>query len=173
MINETNIPEYIVKPNPEAEIYKEVTEAVRANGNYCCCAITKEPDTMCMCKEFRDQEESGFCHCNRFFKVKNRATIAIVCHPGDYEYSIGLAEGLNMQGFNVALPFYRDAIQYALHEETYREIQKLQIYKADVVLVLNTSQEAVDFLAEEIMWAEDLQKKIIYEYTEEVKDNEN
>ena len=59
-------PSFVVRPNPDKDTFISVSDAVRANNNYCCCAIEKTPDTMCMCKEFREQQEGGFCHCGRF-----------------------------------------------------------------------------------------------------------
>lgn len=167
-----NEPSFIVKPNPDAETFKEVSDAVRQNNNYCCCAIHKTPDTMCMCKDFRDEAEGGFCHCGRFYKVKDYPTIAIIHAPEDEDYAVGLASSLTTEGFIVLLPLYRDIMNYTRHHEVYRELQKTKIHKADLVFVINTSEEAVGFLEEEIFWAEELQKKIIFERTEEVKENE-
>ena len=39
------------------------------NGGYCPCRLQKTPDTKCMCKEFREQEE-GECHCGLYVKIK-------------------------------------------------------------------------------------------------------
>ena len=47
----------------------DIAMLVAANGGYCPCAIEKTPDTKCICKEFREQEEPGFCHCGRYEKV--------------------------------------------------------------------------------------------------------
>lgn len=46
-----------------------VSDLVKANDGYCPCAIEKTPDTKCICKEFREQEEAGPCHCGRYEKV--------------------------------------------------------------------------------------------------------
>lgn len=161
-----------VKPNPDPETFKDISDAIRQNNNYCCCAITKEPDTMCMCKEFRDQNESGFCHCGRFYKVKKFSTIAILSTPEDDEHATYLAQSLTSQGFIVHAPMYGDMITFLTREELFNELQKVKIQKADIVLVVNTSQKAVESLAEQIYWAEELQKKIIYEHNEEVKEDE-
>lgn len=59
--------------NPDAATYKEVTDAVKANNGYCPCAIEKTEDTRCPCKEFREQQTEGECHCGRFVKVKEEA----------------------------------------------------------------------------------------------------
>lgn len=52
----------IVERNPA------VKELVDQNDGHCPCAIWRSEDTLCMCKEFREQE-SGLCHCGRFEKV--------------------------------------------------------------------------------------------------------
>lgn len=46
---------------------KEIEKALKENQNYCPCRIYKNPDTKCMCKEFREQEK-GICHCGLFIK---------------------------------------------------------------------------------------------------------
>ena len=164
--------EYIIKKNPNQEDFDEISEIIKNNDNYCCCAIDKNEDTLCMCKEFREQKECGFCHCGRYYKVKDYPTITIIHAPADEEYANSLACSLTRQGFLVTIPFYRDAMQYVQNQEIYQNIQKAKIDRADLVFVLNTSEEAVAFLEEEICWAEDLKKKIIYEYNEEAKENE-
>lgn len=57
-------------PNPDEEMYIAVTEAVKKNDGYCCCRIAKNKDTKCMCKEFKDQQFTGLCYCERFMKVE-------------------------------------------------------------------------------------------------------
>jgi hypothetical protein len=42
---------------------------VDLNDGHCPCAIFHDNDTLCMCKDFREQE-SGLCHCGRFEKVR-------------------------------------------------------------------------------------------------------
>ena len=48
---------------------ESVGALVAANDGYCPCAVFKTPDTKCICKEFREQEEPGLCHCGRYGKV--------------------------------------------------------------------------------------------------------
>lgn len=50
-------------------INHDIAMLVAANKGYCPCAVEKTPDTRCMCKEFREQEEAGPCHCGRYEKV--------------------------------------------------------------------------------------------------------
>lgn len=51
------------------EINPDIRANVEANNGYCPCAIWNTPDTKCMCKDFREQEEPGECYCGRFAKV--------------------------------------------------------------------------------------------------------
>ena len=51
------------------EIRPEIRANVEASNGYCPCAIYQNADTKCMCREFREQEEPGMCHCGRFEKV--------------------------------------------------------------------------------------------------------
>ena len=48
---------------------EEIAAAIKDNGGYCVCAAEKTTDTKCMCKEFREQEESGLCHCGLYKKT--------------------------------------------------------------------------------------------------------
>ena len=59
----------IVK-NPNDNVYQEITQAVKDNGGYCPCMITKTADTKCPCKVFREQSVEGECHCGRYVKVE-------------------------------------------------------------------------------------------------------
>ena len=70
--------------NPNEEEYKSITEAVVINGHYCPCILEKSEDSKCMCKEFRDSKDTDFCHCGRFYKVKNYETIALIGDISDY-----------------------------------------------------------------------------------------
>ena len=59
----------IVK-NPDDNVYQKITQAVKDNDGYCPCMINKTADTKCPCKEFREQDFEGECHCGRYCKVK-------------------------------------------------------------------------------------------------------
>lgn len=56
-------------PNPDPEQFNLISQKVVDNDGYCPCLLEKNDDTKCMCKDFRDQQEEGFCHCKRFKKV--------------------------------------------------------------------------------------------------------
>lgn len=51
------------------EIDPEFRKAVEENDGYCPCLVEQSSDTKCMCKDFREQNEPGQCHCGRFEKV--------------------------------------------------------------------------------------------------------
>lgn len=52
-----------------AEIQRGLAENQKKYGKrYCPCRLQHTPDTVCMCKEFREQKE-GLCHCGLYRKV--------------------------------------------------------------------------------------------------------
>lgn len=58
--------------NPNEKKFKEVTNAVKQNDGYCPCLLLRNEDTKCICKEFREQAESGYkgeCRCGRYVSV--------------------------------------------------------------------------------------------------------
>ena len=52
------------------EVNPDIKQLVIENGGYCPCTVVKNPDTKCICKEFREQKHAGACHCGRFEKVE-------------------------------------------------------------------------------------------------------
>jgi len=57
-----------VKVSDDAETVAEVRAALKADP-HCPCRIEKTPDSICMCKEFREQNVPGPCHCGLYVKV--------------------------------------------------------------------------------------------------------
>ena len=164
--------EFKTKANPNTELFQEITKAVKDCEGYCCCEKERNEDTKCMCKNFREQEEGGFCHCGRFFKVREYPIIAIICHPAYAAEADAIAENLTPQGFVVLTPRYGSEYWYTTKKPVFDEVQRTQIYMADLVFVMNTTDEAMEFLEEQIYWAQDLQKKIIYQNAKEVEEDE-
>ena len=60
-------------PNPDKEKRIEVAKAVKANDGYCPCVLptARNADTKCPCKNFREQDYEGECHCGLYVKVIN------------------------------------------------------------------------------------------------------
>lgn len=54
----------------QTELAKKIEAALKKDP-HCPCRLEKTPDTLCMCKEFREQEE-GLCHCGLYRKVSPR-----------------------------------------------------------------------------------------------------
>ena len=58
--------------NPDRKIVDLLAKAMEKNGGYCPCRLNHTPDTLCPCREFRDQIAdpafSGFCHCRLYHK---------------------------------------------------------------------------------------------------------
>lgn len=44
--------------------------ALRESGGHCICRKDRTPDTMCMCKDFLEQDKPGRCHCGAFEKYE-------------------------------------------------------------------------------------------------------
>jgi len=60
--------------NPDEEYAREIRKILKANNGYCPCAVSKNEDTKCRCKEFRDQierGEPGACHCGLWLVVED------------------------------------------------------------------------------------------------------
>lgn len=56
--------------NEDKEKVTTIREALKNNEGYCPCRITKDEDSKCMCKEFREQDTPGLCHCGLYKKVE-------------------------------------------------------------------------------------------------------
>ncbi len=61
----------LIKENPDKEYVKEVRKQLKENDGYCPCKLKRTPDTKCMCKDFREQNE-GTCLCGLYIKVKEQ-----------------------------------------------------------------------------------------------------
>lgn len=54
--------------NEDRELVQLIRSRLKENGGYCPCALEKNDETKCMCKEFRDKAE-GYCHCGLYIKI--------------------------------------------------------------------------------------------------------
>ena len=55
--------------NSDKSLVDEIKFRLSENDGYCPCAVVKNEDTKCMCKEFREQITPGECHCGLYVKV--------------------------------------------------------------------------------------------------------
>ena len=59
-----------IKLNEDKNVVEEIRQALKNNEGYCPCRILRTPDNKCMCKEFRDQQTEGLCHCGLYRKIR-------------------------------------------------------------------------------------------------------
>ena len=57
--------------NSDKEFVAKIRKRIEENDGYCPCVLVKSADTLCMCKEFREQKEAGPCHCGLYIKVED------------------------------------------------------------------------------------------------------
>ena len=58
-----------IKLSKNIELVEEIRAKLKESGGYCPCRLEQTEDTKCPCKEFREQEEPGECHCGLWYKV--------------------------------------------------------------------------------------------------------
>ena len=157
-------PNFRYFPNPNKEEYEMVAAAVNDNDGYCCCAIEKNEDTKCMCKEFRESEVSGFCHGRKFYKVRQNETVGILVditdEAGADAFQTWFAR-LSQEDF-VVIPIIHNAYDFRHTKDQHIDVSKVAISRCDALFVINIEGENERFMAEMVEWAEDLGKKIIY-----------
>lgn len=65
----------VVKLNPQDKVVSEIKEALKKNKGYCPCALEKNDNTLCMCKEFKTRVKelkkakegtAELCHCGLY-----------------------------------------------------------------------------------------------------------
>lgn len=54
--------------NPDKSVVEKIRAALKNNDNHCPCSVKKSPDTKCMCKDFIEKKESGWCRCHLYYK---------------------------------------------------------------------------------------------------------
>lgn len=54
--------------NPDVNKVAEIRKALKENDGYCPCRLIKTKETRCICKEFAEQTDPGYCHCGLYYK---------------------------------------------------------------------------------------------------------
>jgi hypothetical protein len=155
--------EFDILKNPNEEEYNEISEAVTANGDYCPCALEKNEDTKCMCKLFRDSKETDYCHCGRFYKVKNYEIIALIGDTSEDEGTINYIswyEKMMNQDF-IVLGIPLDLYDINCGSEAHFNLCKSIIAKSDAVIVLGHDQKFYFMVSDLIEWADSIGKKVL------------
>lgn len=154
---------YDIIKNPSTEDYLEISEAIEANEGYCCCAIQKNDDSKCMCKIFRESEATDYCHCGRYYKVKNYETLALIGDVSEEERACAYMEWyerLMYQDFIVlGVPLNLYDIHY--DSEKYKNLCKSIIAKSDAVVTLGMDKELHTIALELVEWAGSIGKKVL------------
>ena len=65
---DVDMPRTIIKIVDDKEYVNIIKRKLKENQGYCPCRLTKNADTKCMCKEFRETTE-GICHCGLYEKI--------------------------------------------------------------------------------------------------------
>lgn len=148
----------MIYQNPDKDELKEIVEAVAANDGYCPCALTKEDDTKCMCKQFRDNDDVDFCHCGQFYKIRNYETIALVGDiTEDTEVFDWWENTLSKQNF-IVIPVKMDQHNIYHHSLGYKDLCRSKIHKADAVFILD---ENTDWILDMEVWSEAIGKRVL------------
>ena len=155
--------EFDILKNPSEEEYNEITEAVKLNGNYCPCMPNKSDDTKCMCKAFRDSKDTDFCHCGRFYKVKNYETLALIGDTSEDEDMLNFGNWYERLIFQDFIVFGIPVNLYDLYHSSdkRKNLYKSIIAKSDAVVVLGHCQELTNLVLELIEWADSIGKKVL------------
>lgn len=159
-----NKPKFRYFTNPNEEEFYEVSAAIDANDGYCCCAVECNEDTKCMCKDFRESEVSGFCHCRRYYKVRQNETIGILVDITDEAGADAFQTWfgrLSQEDF-VVIPVIHNEYDFTHTKDQHIDVSKVAITRCDAIFVINIEGENEAFMMEMTQWAEDLGKKIIY-----------
>lgn len=166
MSHETLAKEYEYVPNPDFIHRKKIEEAIKNNGGYCCCKVDQNEDTLCMCKEFRDQTTSGMCHCGRYYKILKSPKICLCGSTRFKDKFFEVARDLTLKGCIVTMPLVfihsDDEDINEIQKEYLDEVHKAKIADADLIYVINVDGYIGKSTRSEINFAAELGKKIEY-----------
>ena len=152
-----------IKQNPHEDTLKEIVEAVDANEGYCPCALEKNDNTKCMCKQFRDNEDTDYCHCGRFYKVRDYEMIALLGDVSEEDRASSYVEWyekLNHQDF-IVLGIPLDLYNSRCGSEKHMNLCKAMVAKSDALLTLGIDKELYPIANELIEWADSIGKKVL------------
>ena len=165
-MNNATAKNFDIIPNPDFLHRKKIEEAINNNDGYCCCAIEKTPETKCICKEFREQREYGFCHCGQYYKVLKSPKVCLCGSTKFKDKFFEIARDFTLQGYTVTMPMvfvHSDNEDISNAQKTYLdEVHKAKIADADLVYIINCHKYIGNSTKSEIEWAIQLGKKIEY-----------
>lgn len=156
----------VVKTNPNKSFLSAIIQALAENEGYCPCQLVKNEDTECMCKDFRDQTRTGFCHCGRYYKL-NKFPVVTLCGSTKFKKDFELVrQAMTLEGAVILAPeLYKHWDNIELTEEEIDRINLVHYQKiemADIVFIINKGGYIGEQTRKEIEWATELNKKIVY-----------
>lgn len=156
----------IIKQNPDKKQLIEIVKAVADNDGYCPCKLAHTDENLCMCEDFRKQEEAGFCHCGRYYKVQ-QWPIVTLCGSTKFKDSFIRAREIFTRGGWIVLgpEIYKHTDHQDLTDEEIQDLNDIHFSKiemADVVFIVNEGGYIGEQTQKEIEWATELNKKIVY-----------
>ena len=157
--------DFEIIPNPDFLHRKKIEEAIKNNDGYCCCALEKNEDTKCMCRDFREQKEYGFCHCGRYLKVLKCPKVCLCGSTRFKDKFFEVARELTLKGYIVTMPmvFVHAGDEVNDMDKDYLdEVHKAKIADCDLIYVVNVDKYIGESTKSEIEWAMELGKKIEY-----------
>lgn len=121
--------------NKNKEVCEQVRASLVANDGYCPCALKKDEDTKCMCKDFRNKVEQGYigeCNCGLY---KSEPSVIYLC--GDRRYKKDFLywhEKFAKEGIiAIMLPFNKDEIL----TDTLKNLHYQMMTIADCIFVID------------------------------------
>ena len=159
--------DFMILPNPDFVKRKQIEEDIKNNNGYCINTLRQSEDSLCICKEFKEQQTCGLCKCGQFYKILKLQKVCLCGDTSSKATILRTARKLALEGYMVLtsiLFFYNDNFEDMTKEEIYlNEIHKSEIAEADIIYVLESNKEMLsEFTKKEIQWATQLGKKIIY-----------
>ena len=157
--------DFNIMPNPDFLHRKKIEEAIKNNDGYCYYAEEKNENTRCMCRDFCEQKEYGFCRCGRYFKVLKCPKVCLCGSTRFKDKFIEVARDLTLKGYIVTMPmvFVHSGDEVSNMDKAYLdEIHKAKIADCDLVYVINVNKYIGNSTKSEIEWAMELGKKIEY-----------
>lgn len=155
-----------IAKNPDTADYERISNAVKANDGYCPCLLTRSPDTKCPCKSFRDSNEAGFCHCERYYKTPNPATVCLCGSTRFKDAFLRVQDELARAGFIVlSVGTFCHQTPETITANTKQhldDLHKVKIAQADYIVILNQDLYIGPSTQSELQFATTLKKPIFY-----------
>ena len=156
---------YLLLPHPDFIYRKKIEEEIKENNGYCNSIKTRNENSLCTCKEFSKQKQTGFCKGKRYYKVLNCPKVCLCGSTRFKDKFIEIAKDLTLQGYIVTMPmvFIHHGDTATEQEKQFLdEIHKAKIADADIVYILNVDGYIGESTKSEIVWANELGKRIEY-----------